>query len=119
MSIILTLVGGGLPLEELMKVARIQLDAAEDVAEGCVRLFMAHVRGPLQRMGLSQREQADRLVAALRLMLHSSAALLAYNFQRMVLNATQEELSEVGTRSERAALQREVLRRLELDVLAQ
>lgn len=118
-SIILTLVGDGLPLEELMKVARIQLDAADDVAEGCVRLFMTHVRGPLQQMGLTQREQADRLVAALRLMLHGSAALLAYNFQRMVLNAVQEELGELGTRSERSALQREILRRLELDVLAQ
>jgi DNA-binding transcriptional MerR regulator len=118
-SIILTLVGGGLPLEELMKVARIQLDAAEDVADGCVRLFMTHVRTPLERMGLSQKEQADRVVAALRLMLHSSAALLAYNFQRMVLNATQEELNELGTRSERSALQREILRRLELDVLSQ
>jgi DNA-binding transcriptional MerR regulator len=117
-SIILTLVGDGLPLEELMRVARIQLDAAEDVAEGCVRLFMAHVRTPLQRMGLSQREQADRLVDALRLMLHSSAALLAYNFQRMIVNATQEELNELGTRSERSALQREILRRLELDVLS-
>jgi hypothetical protein len=52
-------------------------------------------------------------------MLHSSAALLAYNFQRMALNAVQEELNELGTRSERSALQREILRRLELDVLAQ
>ncbi|HEX4540450.1 MAG TPA: MerR family transcriptional regulator [Acidimicrobiales bacterium] len=118
-SIILTLVGGGLPLEELMKVARIQLEAAEDVAEGSVSLFMSHVRAPLQEMGLSQREHSDRLVAALRLMLHSSAALLAYNFQRMVLNAIQEEINELGTRSERSALQREILRRLELDVLAQ
>jgi DNA-binding transcriptional MerR regulator len=118
-SIILTLVGGGLPLEELMGVAHIQLDAAEKVAEGCVRLFMEHVRGPLQQTDLPQREQADRLVDALRLMLHGSAALLAYNFQRMVLNAAQQQLNEVGTRSERSALQREILRRLELDVLVQ
>jgi DNA-binding transcriptional MerR regulator len=117
-AIILTLVGGGLPLDELMKVARIQIDAAERVAEGCVRLFMTNVRVPLQRMGLSQREEADRLVDALRLMLQSTAALLAYNFQRMVLNAAQQQLNEVGTRSERLALQREILRHLEIDVLA-
>jgi hypothetical protein len=36
----------------------------------------------------------------------------------MVLNAAQQQLNEVGTRSERSALQREILRHLEIDVLA-
>ena len=117
-SIVLTLVGGGVALEELMKVARIQLDAAEDVAEGCVRLFLSSVRDPLHRTALSQREQAERLVAGLRLMLHGSTALLAYNFQRTLLNVAQEEINESGTRSERSALQREILRRLEVEVVS-
>jgi hypothetical protein len=34
----------------------------------------------------------------------------------MVLNTAQQEINRSGTRSERAALQREILRRLELDL---
>jgi DNA-binding transcriptional MerR regulator len=114
--VILTLVSGGLPMDELIRVARIQLDAAERVAEECVNLFMTYVRDPLQKSGLPPRDEADQLVAALRLTLQSTASLLAYNFQRMVLNAAQQEINRTGTRSERAALQREILRRLELDL---
>jgi hypothetical protein len=77
---------------------------------------MAYVREPLQKSGLPQKDEADQLVAALRLTLHSSAALLAYNFQRMMLNTAQQEINRSGTRSERAALQREILRRLELEL---
>jgi hypothetical protein len=52
-------------------------------------------------------------------MLHSATALMTYNFQRMVLNAAQEALEREGSRSERAALQREVARRrLELTIPA-
>jgi hypothetical protein len=116
---LLSLLGGGLPMEELMKVARVQLDAAGVVADGAVELFMTYIRGPLRRSGLSQREEAERLVASLRLMLHSATALMTYNFQRMVLNAAQEALEREGSRSERAALQREVARRrLELTIPA-
>jgi DNA-binding transcriptional MerR regulator len=114
--LILTLVSGGLPMDELIRVARIQLGTAQQVAEECVSLFMAYVREPLQKSGLPQKDEADQLVAALRLTLHSSAALLAYNFQRMMLNTAQQEINRSGTRSERAALQREILRRLELEL---
>jgi DNA-binding transcriptional MerR regulator len=114
--LILTLVSGGLPMDELIRVARIQLDAAQKVADECVSLFMAYVRDPLQKSGMPQKEEAEQLVAALRLTLQSTASLLAYNFQRMVLNAAQQEINCTGTRSERAALQREILRRLELEL---
>jgi DNA-binding transcriptional MerR regulator len=116
---LLTLIGTGLPMEEFMRVARLQLEAAEAVAEGAVELFMRYGREPLRNAGLSQKEEAERMVAALRLMSHAATVLMTYNFQRMVLNAAQEVIGREGTRAERAALARDVARRrLELPLPA-
>jgi DNA-binding transcriptional MerR regulator len=116
---LLTLIGTGLPMEEFMRVARLQLEAAEAVAEGAVELFMRFGREPLRQAGLGQKEEAERMVAALRLMSHAATALMTYNFQRMVLNVAQEVIGREGTRAERAALAREAARRrLELPLPA-
>jgi DNA-binding transcriptional MerR regulator len=108
---LLSLVGGGLPMEEFMRVASPQLDTAQVVADGAVELFMRYARAPLLEAGLPQREEAERMVAALRLMMHAATALMTYNFQRMVLAAAQRVVEEEGSQSERAALKRELERR--------
>jgi DNA-binding transcriptional MerR regulator len=108
---LLGLLGWGLPMEEFMRVARMQLDTAQDVAKGAVELFMRYGREPLRHAGLPQREEAERMVGALRLMMHAATALMTYNFQRMVLAEAQDVIEREGSRSERAALQREIARR--------
>ena len=108
---LLSLLGGGLPMEEFMRVASVQLDTAEAVADGAVDLFMRFARAPLLDAGLPQREEAERMVAALRLMMHAATALMTYNFQRMVLATAQRVLEQQGSVSERAALKRELERR--------
>ena len=108
---LLSLVGGGLPMEEFMRVASVQLDTAQGVADGAVELFMKYARAPLLEAGLPQREEAERMVAALRLMMHAATALMTYNFQRMVLASAQRVVEEEGSQSERAALKRELERR--------
>jgi len=108
---LLSLLGGGLPMEEFMRVASVQLDVAQDVADGAVALFMKYAREPLLAAGLSHREEAERMVAALRLMMHAATALMSYNFQRQVLSAAQRVLEKEGSASERAALKRELERR--------
>src|SRR3954447_15455383 len=108
---LLTLLGGGLPMEEFMRVASVQLDTAQAVAEGAVDLFMKFARAPLLEASLPQREEAERMIAALRLMMHAATALMTYNFQRMVLTAAQRVLEKEGSVSERAALKRELERR--------
>lgn len=116
---LLVLLDSGLPVEELMDVARPQLEAAEEVAQGAVELFLRYGRAPLLDAGLGRREEGERMVAALRLMMHAATALMTYQFQRMVLNAAQEAIDASGTRSERAALAREAARRrFELDLPA-
>ncbi len=117
--LLLSLLGGGLPMEEFMRVASVQLDVAQDVADGAVALFMKYARAPLLDAGLSHREEAERMVAALRLMMHAATALMTYNFQRMVLATAQRVLEKEGSQSERAALKRELdRRRVELAIPA-
>ncbi|MBV8159500.1 MAG: MerR family transcriptional regulator [Acidimicrobiia bacterium] len=108
---LLSLLGGGLPMEEFMRVAAVQLDVAQKVADGAIELFMAYARAPLLEAGLPHREEAERMVASLRLMMHSATALMTYNFQRMVLAAAQRAIEKDGSHSERAALKRELERR--------
>jgi DNA-binding transcriptional MerR regulator len=108
---LLSLLSSGVPMEDFMRVARVQLDSAEEIARGAVELFMKYVREPLLGAGLPQREEAERLVAALRLMIHSTTSLMSYHFQRMVVNAAQEEIERRGSRAERVTLAREARRR--------
>ena len=108
---LLSLLGGGLPLEELMQVADIQLETIDRVAAGAVELFLRYVREPLLASRVGQKEEAERMVAAFRLMLNAATGLIAYSFQRTALNLLEAELEAHGNRSERAALRREVDRR--------
>jgi DNA-binding transcriptional MerR regulator len=107
---LLTLLGFGLPLEDFLEVAKIQIKANDQVAAAAVDLFLRNVREPLLAEHLPQRTEAERLVAALRLMLHGTTAMVGYHFQRAVLNAVQDELERTGSRAERAALRRELRR---------
>jgi DNA-binding transcriptional MerR regulator len=110
---LMSLIGTGLPMEEFMRVARRQLEAASEVAGGAVELFLRYSRDPLRAAGLSEREEADQLVASFRLMVHAATSLMTYNFQRMLLNGVLEAIDRDGSRAERAALRREARRRLD------
>ncbi|MBV9255614.1 MAG: hypothetical protein JO054_15385 [Actinobacteria bacterium] len=110
-KMLLSLIGGGVPMEEFMDVARVQLEANDAVAKGAVDLFLRYVREPLLTSHLSQKEEATRMVASFRLMLQAVSELIAYNFQRVALEKLTKELADEGTRSERAALRRDTARR--------
>jgi DNA-binding transcriptional MerR regulator len=108
---LLTLLGYGLPLDEFLEVAKVQIEVNDRVAALAVGLFMRNVREPLLSQGLTQKVEAEQLVAALRLMLHGATAMVSYHFQRAVLNGVQQALEEGGSRSERTALRRELRKR--------
>ena len=105
---VLTLMGGGVPLEDFLRVARTQIDAGETVAEGAVGLFLRYVREPLLDSGLSPEQEAQRLVSALKHMLQAANGLIAYSVERMMLNLVEEQIERLGTGAEREALLREV-----------
>jgi hypothetical protein len=99
-----------------MTVADQQLATADKVAVETFDLFLRYIRQPLLDRGVPSRQEADRLVVALRRLLSDTAALLAYNFQRMVLEAAQTYLEANGTRAEQAALHKALRRQVELVV---
>lgn len=108
---LLSLISGGLPMEEFMAVARTQIDANASVAEGAVELFFRYVREPLVGSGLPDDDEAALLASSLALMLQATTTLISYNFQRRVLNGVSAELERRGATTELEILQGESRRR--------
>jgi DNA-binding transcriptional MerR regulator len=115
---LLSLLGSGLPMEEFMRVAHLQIEAATQVAEGAVELFLRYIRDPLRAKGLADADEAEAMVSGFRLMLEAATVLVAYNFQRTVLGALQAELEVSGSDAEREVLAREVRHRVEAEITA-
>lgn len=108
---LMTLLSSGLPMEEFMAAARVQLDSAQDVADSAVELFWKYGRAPLLDIDLTEKERADRTIASLRVLLHATTTVLVHNFQRMVLNAAHDAFEQEGSEAELETLRREIHRR--------
>jgi DNA-binding transcriptional MerR regulator len=109
----LSLLERGLPLPELLALAREHTAGTREVAEQAVALFDEHVRQPLRAADLPDDEKAEQLVAAFRVLLPTITALVAHHFQRVLLAVAQEHLERVGHDTELAAASAEAGRRLE------
>lgn len=108
---LLSLISGGLPIEEFMSVARTQIETNTSVAEGAIDLFFRYVREPMLDSGLPEDDEAEQLVVALALMLQATTTLISYNFQRRVLNGVSAELERRGATRELEVLRRESKKR--------
>jgi DNA-binding transcriptional MerR regulator len=106
----LRLLEAGLPLPEVLDLARRHDAAMRDVAERAVQLFDAHVRHPLREAGLPEDEAAARLVEAFTTLLPATTELVTHHFRRTLLNVAQEHIDAVGVDAERAAVEREAAR---------
>ncbi len=109
----LQLLEQGLPLPELLSLAREQNAMTREIAERAVALFDAYVRTPLRESDLHDDEKAERLVEAFRLLLPAVTALVAHHFRRVLLAVAQEHLEAVGEVAELAAVSAESARRLD------
>jgi DNA-binding transcriptional MerR regulator len=103
----LRLLEAGLPLPELLALARRHDDATRAIAEEAVALFDAHVREPLRSADITDDERAERLVAAFRTLLPTVTSLVAHHFRRVLLEVAQEHLERVGETTELAAASEE------------
>lgn len=108
---LLSLISGGLPIEEFMRAARTEIEANEKLATDAADLFFQYVREPLLDAGLDEDAQAEQLVSALALMLQATTTLISYNYQRRVLNIVTAELGRRGATKELEVLEREARRR--------
>jgi DNA-binding transcriptional MerR regulator len=109
----LSLLERGLPLPELLALARVHTTATRAVAEQAVALFDEHVRQPLRTSDLPDDNKAEALVAAFRVLLPAITTLVAHHFRRVLLAVAQEHLERVGEDTELAAISAEAGRRLE------
>ena len=107
------LVETGLPLDELLMLARTHHDSTRVIAQQAVAMFDAHVRQPLRDAPMNDDEKAARLVAAFEVLLPSVTTLVAHHFRRVLLEVAQEHLEAVGHESEIAAASAASSRRLE------
>ena len=106
----LRLLEAGLPLPEVLDLARQHHAAMRAVAERAVELFDNHVRHPLRDSGLPDDEAAARLVDAFTTLLPATTELVTHHFRRTLLNVAQEHIERVGGDAERAAVAREAAR---------
>ncbi|MGH8992058.1 MAG: MerR family transcriptional regulator [Acidimicrobiia bacterium] len=84
---LLSLLGVGLPMEEFMRLATIQIAAMQQVAVGAVELYAKYVGEPLRASGLDPSEEEARSEAAFSLLVQAATSLVAYSFERTLRNA--------------------------------
>jgi DNA-binding transcriptional MerR regulator len=110
----LRLLETGLPMPELLALARRHHEVTRETAEGAVAMFDTYVREPLRAADLPDDERAERLVEAFRVLPPSVTALVAHHFRRVLLEVAQEHLESVGEPAELEAANAEAARRLEV-----
>ena len=88
---LLSLLGVGLPMEEFMQLARLQISTMQEVAAGAVQLYSKYVVEPLRAAGLDPHEEGERAEAAFGLLVQAATSLVAYGFERMLRNAWAAE----------------------------
>ena len=82
----------GLPLGELLALARAANEAMVTLAERAVELFDEHVRKPIRDTASSDREAAGQLVQAFDTLLPAVTDLVASHFRRVLLRTAEGKL---------------------------
>lgn len=90
----LALLEAGVPLSELLALARRHDEATRALAEHAVDLFARYVRDPIRGSAGSETQAAEQMVAALRTMLPAAGQVVAHHFRRRLLAAARARLSE-------------------------
>jgi DNA-binding transcriptional MerR regulator len=88
----LQLLEAGLPLGELLALARDHDAAMRPVAERAVDLFVRFVRDPIRGGAPSEEEAAQRLTEAFAKMLPATGALVGSHFRRLLIAEAQRRL---------------------------
>ena len=87
----------GMPLAELLALARDYDQTARRTAERAVELFDRYVREPIRASASSDEEAAERLVSAFRRLLPATTALVGHHFERVLLTAARGRIAHLGT----------------------
>ncbi len=90
----LTLLDAGLPLGELLDIARRTDEAVAAIAEPAVEAFLRFVRDPVRGTAGSDDEAAERLVTAYQRMLPATEHLVAHHLRRRLLATAAARLAD-------------------------
>lgn len=105
----LELLGTGLPLSELLALARQHDEAMRASARSAVDMFVRFVRDPIRAEAASDDEAGAKLVSAFRRMLPATTQLVASHFERLLLaeagSLLEKEIPETGSPSSSKAAQ--------------
>jgi DNA-binding transcriptional MerR regulator len=101
----LELLQAGLPLSELLALARQHDEAMRTVASQAVEMFLSFVRDPIRAQAASESEAATKLVDAFRKMLPATTSLVAHHFERVLLAEAQARIEAEGSAQEIEAVQ--------------
>ena len=86
----------GLPLGDLLGLARDADDAMRGLAERAVDLFDDHVRKPIRDTAGDDRQASEQMVEAFRGLLPAVTALVSHHFRRVLLEAAEERFDDVA-----------------------
>jgi DNA-binding transcriptional MerR regulator len=110
---VLALLEVGLSLEDLMRIARRQLEVSDALGRDVMDAWSQLVGSRLRRPAPPGREVEDyaedhatRIAASIRALAAIVGQLVAYRVERAVLDAAQAEIAAAGTEAERVALAR-------------
>lgn len=92
----LQLLESGVPLSELLELARRHDAAVRGTAEHAVELFARFVRDPIRADAADEAEYAERTVAALHAMLPATTGLVTHHFQRLLLDTARARIEAEG-----------------------
>jgi hypothetical protein len=90
----LALVEAGLPLGELLDLARRMDDAMRPLAARAVEVFADFVRDSVEATAADADDAARRLVEAFRRMLPAAGALVDHHFRRLIVAGARARLAE-------------------------
>jgi hypothetical protein len=90
------LLEAGVPLAELLDLARRFDTAMRGVADHAVEVFLRFVRDPVH--AAAEQEAAERLVAAYRQMLPATTTVVAHHFRQVLLASARSRLEASGER---------------------
>lgn len=99
---LLALVSAGVPMEEFMAVAKLQIETSDLLADGAAKLFLHYVREPMLKGepagsgGITQPhpEASEEFHDALSMMIQAATWLVGYHVERTLLNVMAKELDQ-------------------------
>lgn len=89
----LELLEAGLPLSELLALARSHDAAMRATAESAVDMFLRYVRDPIRAQAGSDRKAAEAMVTAFHKMLPATSKLVAQHFKGLLMREAEARIS--------------------------